>query len=104
MAALTNLLISTNITLSSAMLLYAVGVGNAAVPMAGALNWVIKEGVGQAGASPPFLVENHATASCSSTFLRRIPSRISQHCIILLQAIAARIIGVFFVGERPKNR
>jgi hypothetical protein len=51
MAALTNLLISTNITLSSAMLLYAVGVGNAAIPMAGALNWVIKEGVGQAGAS-----------------------------------------------------
>ena len=52
MAAMTNLLISTNMTMSSAMLLYAVGLGSAAVPMAGALNWVIKDGVGQAGAPP----------------------------------------------------
>jgi hypothetical protein len=50
MSALTNLLISTNMTMSSALLLYAVGLGSAAVPMAGALNWVIKDGVGQAGA------------------------------------------------------
>jgi hypothetical protein len=49
MAALTNLLLSTNMTLSSALLLYAVGLGSSAIPMAGALNWVIKEGVGQAG-------------------------------------------------------
>ena len=50
MAAFTNLLMSTNMTMSSALLLYAVGLGSAAVPMAGALNWVIKDGVGQAGA------------------------------------------------------
>lgn len=49
MGAATNFLISINMTMSSAMLLYAVGLGNAAVPMAGALNWVIKDGVGQAG-------------------------------------------------------
>lgn len=66
MAALTNLLISTNMTLSSALLLYAVGLGSAAVPMAGALNWVIKEGVGQAGAlrSPsPCSSGDHASSS-----------------------------------------
>ena len=39
-------------------LLHAVGLGDGAIPMAAALNWVIKDGVGQLGgvlfASVPF--------------------------------------------------
>ena len=66
MAALTNLLISTNMTLSSALLLYAVGLGSAAVPMAGALNWVIKEGVGQAGALSTIQPRAARSAMCTS--------------------------------------
>lgn len=49
LSALQNVLQSTNIVLSSAFLLYAVGLGAGAVPVAGALNWLIKDGVGQAG-------------------------------------------------------
>lgn len=35
--------------LSTQSLLYAVGVGSASIPLAAALNWVIKDGLGQLG-------------------------------------------------------
>ena len=35
-------------------LLYAIGLGAGAIPMAAALNWVIKDGLGQLGGRPPW--------------------------------------------------
>ena len=35
--------------LASTFMLYSVGLGAGAVPTAGALNWVLKDGLGQAG-------------------------------------------------------
>jgi hypothetical protein len=40
---------SANGVLASSFLLYAVGLGPGALPTAGALNWVLKDGLGQAG-------------------------------------------------------
>jgi hypothetical protein len=35
--------------LASSFLLYAVGLGQGAIPVAGAVNWVLKDGLGQVG-------------------------------------------------------
>ena len=40
---------SANGVLASSFLLYAVGLGSGAIPTAGALNWVLKDGLGQLG-------------------------------------------------------
>ena len=40
---------SANGVLASSFLLYAVGLGSGAIPTAGALNWVLKDGIGQLG-------------------------------------------------------
>lgn len=40
---------SANGVLASTFLLYAVGLGAGAIPTAGALNWVLKDGLGQLG-------------------------------------------------------
>lgn len=39
----------TGAVLASTFLLYAVGLGEGAIPTAGALNWVLKDGLGQLG-------------------------------------------------------
>jgi len=40
---------SANGVLASSFLLYAIGLGAGAIPTAGALNWVLKDGIGQLG-------------------------------------------------------
>ena len=40
---------SASFVLSTQSLLFAVGLGAGSIPLAGALNWVIKDGIGQAG-------------------------------------------------------
>lgn len=40
---------SANGVLSTQALLYAMGLGAGAIPLAAALNWIIKDGVGQIG-------------------------------------------------------
>jgi hypothetical protein len=40
---------SASTVLSSSFLLYAVGLGSGSIPVAGALNWVLKDGLGQLG-------------------------------------------------------
>ncbi|KAL6753727.1 vitamin B6 photo-protection and homoeostasis-domain-containing protein [Haematococcus lacustris] len=47
--AITNFALSANQVLASTFLLYAVGLGAGAIPTAGALNWVLKDGLGQMG-------------------------------------------------------
>jgi hypothetical protein len=47
--AVTNFATTANGVLASTFLLYSVGLGAGAIPTAGALNWVLKDGVGQMG-------------------------------------------------------
>ena len=47
--AVTNFATTANGVLASTFLLYAVGLGAGAIPTAGALNWVLKDGLGQMG-------------------------------------------------------
>ncbi|KIY92039.1 putative UPF0420 protein C16orf58 like protein [Monoraphidium neglectum] len=47
--AVTNVATTANGVLASTFLLYAVGLGAGAIPTAGALNWVLKDGLGQLG-------------------------------------------------------
>lgn len=47
--AVTNFATTTNGVLASTFLLYSVGLGAGAIPTAGALNWVLKDGLGQMG-------------------------------------------------------
>lgn len=49
LAVWANLIQGTAAVLSTQALLVAVGVGTAAVPVSAALNWVIKDGLGQFG-------------------------------------------------------
>jgi hypothetical protein len=45
----TNFATTANGVLASTFLLYSVGLGAGAIPTAGALNWVLKDGLGQMG-------------------------------------------------------
>lgn len=47
--AVTNFATTANGVLASTFLLYSVGLGAGAIPTAGALNWVLKDGLGQMG-------------------------------------------------------
>lgn len=47
--AATNVATTANGVLASTFLLYAVGLGAGAIPTAGAMNWVLKDGLGQLG-------------------------------------------------------
>lgn len=47
--AVTNVATTANGVLASTFLLYSVGLGSGAIPTAGAMNWVLKDGVGQVG-------------------------------------------------------
>jgi hypothetical protein len=47
--AVTNFATTANGVLASTFLLYSVGLGAGAIPTAGALNWVLKDGLGQLG-------------------------------------------------------
>jgi hypothetical protein len=47
--AVTNFATTANGVLASTFLLYSVGLGAGAIPAAGALNWVLKDGLGQMG-------------------------------------------------------
>jgi hypothetical protein len=49
MQAVTNFATTANGVLASTFLLYSVGLGAGAIPTAGALNWVLKDGLGQMG-------------------------------------------------------
>ncbi|PNW84547.1 hypothetical protein CHLRE_03g148150v5 [Chlamydomonas reinhardtii] len=46
---LNNIAVTANSVLASTFMLYAVGLGAGAIPTAGALNWVLKDGMGQLG-------------------------------------------------------
>eukprot|EP00197_Chlamydomonas_leiostraca_P012062 CAMPEP_0202863288 /NCGR_PEP_ID=MMETSP1391-20130828/3979_1 /ASSEMBLY_ACC=CAM_ASM_000867 /TAXON_ID=1034604 /ORGANISM="Chlamydomonas leiostraca, Strain SAG 11-49" /LENGTH=789 /DNA_ID=CAMNT_0049542905 /DNA_START=6 /DNA_END=2372 /DNA_ORIENTATION=- len=46
---LTNFAVTANSVLASTFMLYSVGLGAGAIPTAGALNWVLKDGLGQMG-------------------------------------------------------
>lgn len=46
---MTNFATTANGVLASTFLLYSVGLGAGAIPTAGALNWVLKDGLGQMG-------------------------------------------------------
>ncbi|GAX84178.1 hypothetical protein CEUSTIGMA_g11601.t1 [Chlamydomonas eustigma] len=48
-AGVTNFAVTANAVLASTFLLYSVGLGAGAIPAAGALNWVLKDGIGQLG-------------------------------------------------------
>ncbi|MEW5320471.1 MAG: hypothetical protein WDW38_011541 [Sanguina aurantia] len=48
-SAVTNVAVSANSVLASTFMLYAVGLGAGAIPTAGAMNWVLKDGIGQLG-------------------------------------------------------
>jgi hypothetical protein len=45
----TNFATTANGVLASTFMLYSVGLGAGAIPTAGALNWVLKDGLGQMG-------------------------------------------------------
>lgn len=47
--AVTNFATTANGVLASTFMLYSVGLGAGAIPTAGALNWVLKDGLGQMG-------------------------------------------------------
>jgi hypothetical protein len=47
--AVTNFATTANGVLASTFLLYSVGLGAGAIPTAGAMNWVLKDGLGQLG-------------------------------------------------------